>query len=348
MKENPECPEWPKNIFLMRSHAPTPSACIRANTGPQLLIGGVAVDAPVDAPLSSELPVAYAAPMVGASVAVTYLDGEPEGLRMTTAAYRTVRAYAVPRSSLLHFRTLPGANTAGLYLLWGEHPDAEWRRQAYVGKTLSLRNRLAEHSRSEGWWSEALVVASPPHGVLASCLAHLERDFILAGRSIAEVCLTNAILPEPPPLPESGEADIDFLRAALVRLLPPLGPEACRFVRALRRQRVKQSTGPFQYRPNGAAASLERVAGTCRVLAGSTVVTRCMPSPSATGRERRATFEATGVLELAGEVCNVRRDIEFSSPSAAASFVAGSPQNGRRCWCLPDGTSLGDVDDVGT
>lgn len=76
--------------------------------------------------------------MAGASVAVTYLDDEPEGFRMTTAAYRTVREYAVPRASLRDFRELPGANTAGLYLLWGEHPDAEWMRQAYVGKTLSL------------------------------------------------------------------------------------------------------------------------------------------------------------------------------------------------------------------
>lgn len=77
--------------------------------------------------------------------------------------------------------------------------------------------------------------------------------------------------------------------------------------------------------------------------------TRRARAPRAASIKHQATVCDNEVFQVAEGVCIAARDIEFSSPNAAASRVAGSPQNGKGCWrwCFPGGKVLGDLDDAG-
>nr|WP_254614314.1 MULTISPECIES: DUF4357 domain-containing protein [unclassified Myxococcus] len=82
------------------------------------------------------------------------------------------------------------------------------------------------------------------------------------------------------------------------------------------------------------------------VLRGSTAVRKTYDSISKGYRALREGLIRDGTLvpHESAELLLFRTDAVFTSSSAAAVVVAGSPQSGPAGWRLPDGTSLGAVE----
>lgn len=80
------------------------------------------------------------------------------------------------------------------------------------------------------------------------------------------------------------------------------------------------------------------------ILKGSTGANTVGTSLAPMQRERREALLADGTISIAGEILTFERDVEFNSPSAAASFIAGTNRSGNRDWITADGIELGSLD----
>jgi len=96
----------------------------------------------------------------------------------------------------------------------------------------------------------------------------------------------------------------------------------------------------YRVRDIAATAHWSPAGSTTTVLAGSGA--SCAEAPSLTREYRRKRQELLddGTLALDGDRLIFTTDHAFTSPSAAATIVAGSNTNGRTAWRTDDGTPI--------
>ena len=141
-------------------------------------------------------------------------------------------------------------------------------------------------------------------------------------------------------LPESDREDMEVFLSKVKQLLPVLGydivgtaTETVDFV----------TPGPLITEIKGIMASGRRTADGCVVLKGSQVVKQLRPSAPTRSPfvvKMREQFLADGTLVEEEDGFRFTKDVEFTSPSAAASVVHGGAANGLTSWKTPEGTSL--------
>ena len=296
-------------------------------------------------PISARAP-RYASAVGGKTIKLFYVSGDPTGLRVADVMNWAGIAVAVPRNHLAAFKVRKEADRPGVYILLGDDPDIPGEVRGYIGEAEALASRLAQHARDEAkdWWSEAVVFTSKDGNLTKAHAKHLELAlFKLAGEA-QRVNLSNSSAPSGAALPESDQADMDGFLEYVRLALPPLSARAAQM---LEPRGGSERTGPeFTYRILKAEARMRRVAEGYVVLKGSTAVKKTYPSLSKGYLARREALNREGTLAPASaeDLLVFGSDTVFSSSSAAAAIIAGSPQNGQIGWKLSDGRTLREVE----
>jgi hypothetical protein len=147
-------------------------------------------------------------------------------------------------------------------------------------------------------------------------------------------------------LPESDRADLETYLEKVNQLLPVLGielivpttvkPEAGREVEILTCE-IKGVKATGHLAPNGFL-----------VLAGSQAVLAERPSTQKYpwALNMRQKLKAEGSLVVESEFLCFARDVEFSSPSAAAAVIHGGHANGLTAWKDSQGQTLKQLEAV--
>lgn len=186
-------------------------------------------------------------------------------------------------------------------------------------------------SSAEGstYWDEALVIhyAAAPARRLAS-------ELRLAVTRSAAFCLEGQAQKVGTSLPP--EAVLATVRAAGIDLS---GPRALPSVGSL--------TTPLQLQMKGVTAQGAVTRFGFRVIAGSQAVSEHPPHLRGPVADVRQMLLEDGSLQNTGRELVFTRDVEFSSPSTAASVVTACAVNGYQAWKSPEGLQLRQLKDTG-
>jgi len=251
-------------------------------------------------------------------------------------------AIAAPRTELDQLLQRDELDKAGIYILTGTDPLSGSPR-AYIGEAEVIRDRLKQH-KSKEFWISAIVFVSKDENLTKAHVRYLE------GRLLTEATQAGRFTLEQnqaggSKLPESDRADMEVFLSRIQQLLPVLGSD---LLIPIAQASAKPPPGGVLFcRIKGAEARGQRTADGFVVFRDSTAVLEERPStesyPYVVAQRKRLI--ADGTLVQKNGLLVFTKDVEFSSPSAAAVVIHGGSANGLTAWKTADGMSLKQLDE---
>jgi hypothetical protein len=268
--------------------------------------------------------------------------GDAKGLRTAEISNWTGKAVAAPRTELDELLAREEGDKAGVYILLGSDP-LTGQPKAYIGEAEVLRDRLKQH-RAREFWVAVIAFVSKDENLTKAHVRYLERRLIEEAARIGRVALEQNQA-SGAKLPESDRADMEVFFGRVQQLLPVLGSDI--LTPEIQFPTKPQPGGELVCRMKGAEARGQRTPGGFVVRTGSTAVLE--PRPSAEKYKavlaRREQLLSNGTLVRQGGFYVFTKDVEFTSPSAAAAVIHGGSANGLVEWRSSDGRSLKELDE---
>ena len=269
--------------------------------------------------------------------------GDAKSLRTAEISNWTGKAIAAPRTELDELLARQELEKAGVYILVGNDPQTNAPR-AYIGEAEVIRERLKQHKAKE-FWISAIVFISKDENLTKAHVRYLETRLVAEAAEINRFTLDQNQAGGSK-LPESDREDMEVF----------LGPHSATPSRPrLRPSRANRSTPRESSdrrlvlfcRMKGAMARGQRVANGFVVLKDSTAVLEERPSADSYPYvvAQRKQLIADGTLIAKDGFLVFTKDVEFSSPSAAATVIHGGSANGLIAWKTESGKSLKQLDE---
>ena len=298
---------------------------------------------------------------LGKQVLLYLVDGKPGGLRTAEIANWTGHIVAAPRAEFTRLLSRDEAKRTGIYLLFGDDPEASQPGQGkvYVGESDEVASRLRQHHEKKDWWDRVVVVTSQAQAqqLKKHEVRYLESQLISRAKQTARATLDNNTDPGFALLSEAETSNMDYFLAQLHVVLPAIGVDVFRGVgsrEASGAPTLQSESSPVFHLSNakrGVTASAQLIDGEFLVLTGSVLASAVLDSEKYSDSTRRGyanyrairdELAAKGILVVEGGVSRLAKDAPFSSPSTAGSVVLGRSCNGRKEWVNDDGVSFGD------
>ncbi len=280
--------------------------------------------------------------MNSATIKLFLPRGDAKSLRTAEISNWTGKAIAAPRTELDDLLAREELDKAGVYILTGSDPLANTPR-AYIGEAEVIRDRLKQHKTKE-FWISAIVFVSKDENLTKAHVRYLESRLLAEAAQIDRFTLEQNQAGGSR-LPESDREDMEVFLSRIRQLLPVLGSDL--LIPVAQPAAKPQSGGLLFCRRKGAEARGHRTPDGFVVLRGSTAVlqeresAKSWPATIAT----RKQLIADGTLTQKDGFYEFVRDVQFSSPSAAAAVIEGGSANGLIEWKTKDGVTLKELDE---
>jgi Domain of unknown function (DUF4357) len=281
--------------------------------------------------------------MTSATIKLFLPQGDAKRLRVGEVSNWTGKALAAPRTELEDLLARDELESSGVYFLLGV--DAETGANlAYIGEAEVIRDRLKQH-KAKDFWSSVVVFVSKDENLTKAHIRYLENRLLQEARAIGRYALENSNSSNPK-LPESDREDMEVYLSRIRQVLPVLGSDLL--------SPISGSVKPAHPQPQlicrikNALARGRRTEGGFVVFAQSTAVLTVRPSAAAqypnTVALRQKLIVDNTLVEKNG-LYVFTKDVEFSSPSAAAAVVHGGSANGLTAWKDESGMTLKDLEE---
>lgn len=276
--------------------------------------------------------------MASATIKLFLIHGDPKRLRTAEISNWSGKAVAAPRTELEQFLARDELGQSGIYILTGT--DAETGEPAaYVGEAEVLRDRLKHHKNLD-FWVRAVVFVSKDENLTKSHIRYLEGRLISDAQKAFRVKLANSQA-SGSKLPESDREDMEVFLGKVQQLLPVLGSDILTPVVAPKPPGDKT---PLLFCDiKGLRATGERTPNGFVVFRDSQAVLQERPSAAAQhpfAVKLREQLIQQGTLRRDAQAYVFTKDVEFSSPSAAAAVIHGGGANGLIAWRTEKGVTL--------
>lgn len=281
--------------------------------------------------------------MASATIKIFLAHADPKRLRTAELSNWTGKAIAGPRSEFESVLAREESTSSGVYFLTGVDPDSG-KSAVYIGEAESIKDRVKSHL-SKDFWNQIVFFISKDENLTKAHIRYLEGQLLdrakAAGRSILMNSQSSGAK-----LPESDREDMEVFLDKMQQLLPALGVEVLVPTRSASKStsekqlltcKIKSIVAKGYLTPNGIV-----------VLSGSQAVlderpsTKKYPHPS----QVRQKLKDDGVLAENVDHLLFTSDVEFTSPSAAASVIHGGHANGLTAWKNKAGKSLKELESV--
>lgn len=281
--------------------------------------------------------------MSTATIKIFLVHGDPKRLRTAEISNWTGKAVAGPRSEFEGVISREEAEGSGIYFLTGSDPESG-KPSIYVGEAECIRDRLKSHLQKD-FWNQVAFFVSKDENLTKAHIRHLEGKLIEQAREASRAVVVNN-QSSGARLPESDRADLETFLEKVNQLLPVLGiellvptvakPEAELEVELLSCE-IKGVKARGHLSPNGFV-----------ILSGSQAVLNERPSTQKYpwALNMRLKLKEEGSLAIAADSLVFTRDVEFTSPSAAAAVVHGGHANGLAAWKDSEGRTLKQIEAV--
>lgn len=280
--------------------------------------------------------------MASATIKLFLPRGDAKSLRTAEISNWTGKAVAAPRTELDEPLAREELDKAGVYILIGSDPATNAPR-AYIGEAEVIRERLKNHKTKE-FWISAIVFVSKDENLTKARVRYLESRLLAEALQVGRFALEQNQAGGAR-LPESDREDMEVFLARIRQLLPVLGSD---ILAPIAQPAAKSQPGGMLFcRIKGVEARGQRTASGFVVLRGSTAVLEQRAGadryPYVVARRKELIDDGT-LIEKDG-VLVFTKDVEFSSPSAAAAVIHGGSANGLIAWKTKDGVSLKQLDE---
>lgn len=281
--------------------------------------------------------------MPSATIKIFLVHGDPKRLRTAELSNWTGKAVAGPRSEFEGVMSREEAEGSGIYFLTGSDPESG-KPSIYIGEAECIRDRLKSHLQKD-FWNQVAFFVSKDENLTKAHIRYLEGKLIEQARDAARAVVVNN-QSSGARLPESDRADLETFLEKVNQLLPVLGiellvptaakPEAELEVELLSCE-IKGIKARGHLSPNGFV-----------ILSGSQAVLNERPSTQKYpwALNMRLKLKEEGSLAIAPDSLVFTRDVEFTSPSAAAAVVHGGHVNGLTAWKDSEGRTLKQIEAV--
>ena len=269
------------------------------------------------------------------SIRIFLTDGTPDGIRIVEKSNWTGRAVVGSRTQLADALARDELGRPGVYVLAGTDDDGEQR--LYVGEADVLGDRLRSHATRKDFWTWFVAFTAADENLNKAHVRYLEARLLMLAKTANQWILENTATPNQPPLSEADRADADWFLAEMLLIYPILGIDA--FEAAASDPVPATGVGELIMNGRGVDARGRETKDGFVVLAGSRARKTATASAKPRLIDRRQQLLTRGVLTDDGAHYVFTQDYRFSSPSTAASVLAGGSSNGRKAWKTPDGRS---------
>lgn len=278
--------------------------------------------------------------MATATIKIFLAFGDPKRLRTAELSNWTGKAVAGPRSEFDDVLAREESKNSGIYFLSGYDPESG-KPTIYIGEAESIRDRVKSHLDKD-YWNQIVFFISKDENLTKAHIRYCEGRLIEIARNADRAIVKNNQSSDSK-LPESDREDMEVFLEKLQQLLPALGVEV--FVPALSHSKhgksdllyceIKGIKATAYLSPNGIV-----------VLKGSQAVLepRASSSKYPWSIIMRTRLTEEGSLEKQNNYLVFTKDVEFSSPSAAAAVIHGGQANGLTAWKNKDNKSLKQIE----
>ncbi|MGA7181211.1 MAG: GIY-YIG nuclease family protein [Thiobacillaceae bacterium] len=235
------------------------------------------------------------------------------------------------------------SQNSGVYFLTGVDPETG-KDALYIGEAESIRDRIKSHLDKD-FWNQIAFFTSKDENLTKAHIRYLEGRLIEQAKKVGRAEVKNS-QGSGSKLPESDREDMEIFLEKIHQLLPVLGvevlvPTTANVAGATEREtlscEIKGLKATGHLTPNGIV-----------VLAGSQAVLTERPSAQKYPwpvNMRQQLKDQQSLKEDADHLV-FAKDIEFSSPSAAAAVIHGGHANGLTAWKNKDGKTLKELESV--
>lgn len=268
--------------------------------------------------------------------------GDAKGVRTGEISNWSGKAVAAPRSELEYFLAREELGKPGVYLLLGVDPDSG-KAMAYIGEAESVTDRVKQH-KAKDFWNSVVAFVSKDENLTKSHIRYLEGRLIQLASSVGRYVVTNS-QGSGAKLPESDLNDMEVFLERIAQLLPVLGSELLTPVVAAPSAQEPQAV--LTCKMKGATATGIRTPNGFVVFKGSTAVKQLRESAKTSGAwiiTLRDQLLQNGSLLEQGEFFAFTKDVEFSSPSAAAAIIHAGNAAGPIAWKNSEGKTLKEIE----
>ena len=281
--------------------------------------------------------------MPTASIRIFLVHGDPKRLRTAELSNWSGKAVAGPRSEFDGVIARDEAQQPGIYFLAGTDPESG-KPSLYIGEAECIKDRVKSHLKRDSW-NQIVFFVSKDENLTKSHIRYLEGRLIQTAREAKRAMVENG-MSSGAKLPESDREEMEVFLEKVHQLLPVLGIEL--LVPTAKKPDVTDSQEEFVCRIKGLEARGYLVPNGFLVIQGSQAVKEDRPSadrwPQAKNLRQRLLEE--GALVEQGDELVFITDVEFTSPSAAASVVRGGNSNGLTTWKDAAGRTLKEIQEL--
>jgi len=275
--------------------------------------------------------------MKAVTIKVFLPHGDAKLLRTAEISNWTGKAIAAPRSQFEGLLAREELLKPGIYLLTGSDPDSG-DPMAYIGEAEVIKDRIKSHTHKD-FWIQVIVFVSKDENLTKAHIRYLEGRLIEAANALGRVKLVNS-QSSGAKLPESDIADMEVFLAKIYQLLPVLGSEILTPIKKVSKKDI------LVCEIKGLKAEGMRTVDGFVVFKGSQAVLKDRPSAAKSPyilALRKKLFKG-GSLDQEKDFLSFTRDVEFSSPSAAAAVIHGGHANGLIAWKDKSGKTLKQIE----
>lgn len=279
--------------------------------------------------------------MPSATLKIFLVFGDPKRLRTAELSNWTGKAVAGPRSEIEKILAREESENSGVYFLTGINPDTN-KPAVYIGEAESMRDRIKGHLGKD-FWNHIVFFISKDENLTKAHIRFLEGRLIDIAKNAERAVLLNS-QGSGSKLPESDREDMEVFLEKMQQVLPALGVEV--FVPTVSKEesqakrelltcKIKNLEATGYLTPNGIV-----------VLSGSQAVMNERASAKkypGVLAQRNNLIEENHLVQQGSHLI-FKKDVEFSSPSAAAAVIHGGSANGLIAWKTQDGKTLKELE----
>ncbi len=272
--------------------------------------------------------------MSGKSLRMFVTGNSPRSLKKITEFNWSGYAFYGTREQLNQLSKRTESEATGVYFLLSDINSE--MVQMYVGETENFTQRIKNHHQTKDWWTHFIVFQSEGSSLNKAHVRYLEYIFWKKANSSTEIQLMNDQNPKMPKLAEEDMADLTIFEENILFILEAmnLGYFSSDHINLSTSKNCDEYICKV---PNTEyEARLIKVDESYILKAGSYLKKK----PRESFEKRNTGYfnkwqqitNSEIVEHIDDHVCKLKKDLEFSSPSAAGAMVRAGATNGLTNW----------------